>query len=180
MTLQIKTHKKLQKENVFVDVFTDMFNESMYGFIRKSNNDFLLLEYYNDNGLYNGIIVLRLSDITRIKWDNNDINSTQKLISKHSDEKKIAAIKIDSIQDILKSINMIFKYVCIHIQDIDDGMCIIGEIEEMDESTLIVKEFGTRATLDRGRIMISLDDITRIDAGGIYETGLLKTFKKSS
>ncbi|RYF13101.1 MAG: hypothetical protein EOO42_19260 [Flavobacteriales bacterium] len=174
MSIETKTLKNLETENTFVDIFTDFFNESYYGFIRQFNKDFLLLENYSDEGLYNGIIIFRRSDITRIKWDNNDIKSTQKLLNKHKDEKGISAIKIDSILNILKTINKTYKHVSIHIQNIDSGMCIIGEIKDMDKSTIIVHEFGTRASLDRGTIMFSVDEITRVDAGGIYENGILK------
>lgn len=180
MSIETKTLKKLETETIFVDIFTDMFEESFYGFIRQFNKDFLLLEHYNDDGLYNGIIVFKRSDITRIKWDNNEINSTRKLLNKHSDEKKIASIKIDSIQSILKTINKTYKHVTINIQNIDDGMCIIGEIKEMDKSTIVVHEFGTKKSLDRGTIMFSFSDITRVDAGGIYENTILKTHSKNN
>jgi len=179
MSIEIKTLKTLKTENIFVDLFTDMFEESFYGFIKQFNKDFLLLEHYNDDGLYNGIIVFRRSDITRIKWDNNEINSTRKFLNKHLDGKKISAIKIDSIQTILKTINKTYKHVTISIQNIDNGMCIIGEIKEIDKSTIVIHEFGTKKTLDRGTIMFSISDITRVDAGGIYENTILTTFELS-
>ncbi|MBA3680441.1 MAG: hypothetical protein H0W73_04630 [Bacteroidetes bacterium] len=180
MSIEIKTLKKIQTENIFVDLFTDLFEESFYGFVRQFNKDFLLLEHYNDDGLYNGIVVFRRSDITRIKWDNNEINSTRKLLNKHSDGKKITAIKIDSIQTILKTINKTYKHVTINIQNIDSDICIIGEIKEMDKSTIVVHEFGTKKSLDRGTIMFSVDDITRVDAGGIYENTILTTHNKNN
>ena len=94
MSIETKTLQNLEAKNTFVDIYTDMFEESFYGFIKQFNRDFLLLEHYNDDGLYNGIVVFKRSDISRIKWDNNEINSTRKLINLHSDKKKIGAIKI--------------------------------------------------------------------------------------
>ena len=180
MNIASKYLKKLQTEKSFVDIFTDLFNESFYGFIRKFNDEFLLLENYNDDGMFNGIIVFRKEDITRIKWENNDINSVHKIINKHDQEKNIESIKIDSFEIILKTINKAFKHVNINIQNIDNGMCIIGEIEEMDAESIVIKEFGTRSSLDRGRIIFAIEDITRIDAGGLYENGLLKVHKKKN
>lgn len=178
MSVQTKTLKKLQSENILVDIFTDLFNESHYGFIRKSNDKFLLLEHYNSDGIYNGIIVFRTSDITRIKWDNNNLKSTLKILTKHDQLKNINKIKIESIENVLRSINNIYNHVNLSIQNIDKEMCIIGQIEEMDKKHIVVKEYGTRATLDRGMIMIAIEDITRIDAAGTYENGLLKVHKK--
>lgn len=180
MNITTKYLKKLQTEKSFVDIFTDLFNESLYGFIRQFNDEFLLLEHYNDDGLFNGIIVFKREDITRIKWANNDINSVHKIINKHDQDKNIESIKIDSLEAILNSVNKVFKHVNINIQNIDSGMCIIGEIEEMDNESIVIKEFGTRSSLDRGKIMFSIEDITRIDAGGIYENGLLKAHKKKN
>jgi hypothetical protein len=180
MNIASKYLKKLQTEKSFVDIFTDLFNESFYGFIRQFNDDFLLLEHYNDDGLFNGIIVFKREDITRIKWANNDINSAHKIINKHDQEKNIESIKLDSLEVILKSISKAFKHVNINIQNIDNGMCIIGEIEEMDAESIVIKEFGSRSSLDRGRIMFAIEDITRIDAGGLYENGLLKVHKKKN
>lgn len=179
MSLETKTLKKLETENIFVDIYTDLFKESFYGFIRQFNKDFLLLEHYNDDGLFNGIVVFRRSDVTRIKWDNNEVNSTRKLLNKHSDEKKISMIRIDSIQSILKTINKAYKHLTINDQNVDDGICIIGEIKEMDKSTIVIHEFGPKKSLDRGTTMFSINDITRVDAGGIYENGILITHKNN-
>jgi hypothetical protein len=169
MSLNARTLSQLEKENIFVDVLVDVFEQSHYGFIKQFNEEYLLLEHYNGDAQYD--------DISRIRWDNNDINSTKKIINKHSDHKKIAAIKIDSINTILKSINKVFQHVAIHMQNLDADAIYIGEIEEMDKSTLVLHEFGTKRSLDRGRTMLNLSDITRMDAGGIYEHGILKIHK---
>ncbi|MEO5645579.1 MAG: hypothetical protein ABIQ40_02935 [Bacteroidia bacterium] len=178
MTIRTKILKKLHKENIFVDIFTDLFTSSYYGYIRKFNDDLLLLEHYNDDGLYNGIVVFRTADITRIKWDNNDINSTCKTINKHNQGKKILAIKIDSLEIALKSIDGLYNHITVSIQHLDNGMVIIGTIKEMDKETILIHEYGTRSSLDRGMLMLSINDITRIDAGGTYENGLMKVHQK--
>ena len=125
MNIASKYLKKLQTEKSFVDIFTDLFNESFYGFIRKFNDDFLLLEHYNDDGLFNGIIVFKRENITRIKWANNDINSAHKIINKHDQEKNIESIKLDSLEVILKSISKAFKHVNINIQNIINRISFI-------------------------------------------------------
>jgi hypothetical protein len=180
MNIATKNLNQLQSDKCFVDIFTDLFEASYYGFIRQFNDEFLLLEHYNDEGLFNGIIVFRREDITRIKWANNDLNSTQEIISKHDQDENIESIKIDSLETILISVSKVFKHVNINIQNIDNGMCIIGELEEMDSESIVIREFGTRSTLDRGNIMFSIEEITRIDAGGLYEKGLLKIHKNKN
>jgi len=177
MNIADKTLKTLQTKDIFVDIYTDHYDDSLYGFIRKFNDKFLLLEYYNEDGLYNGIVIFKREDITRIKWDNNDINSAFKLITRHKQFTELVDINIDSIEHIIESVNKAFKYVSLWIQDINSDWIIIGQILEMDNDTIVIKEFGTKSTLDRGTLMLSVSDITRIDAGGIYETNLLKIHK---
>jgi hypothetical protein len=174
MDIANKTLKSLQSDDVLVDILTDHYDESLFGFIRDFNEDFLLLEFYNDDGLYDGIIILRHQDITRLRWGRNDTESILKLISRHNLSDKLESINISSIGDIIKSVDKAFKHINIKIQDINDDWSIIGQVEEMDGDTLILKEFGTMSSLDRGMLMLSISDITRIDAGGIYENNLLK------
>ena len=173
MNLTDKTIKELQTKDIFVDIYTDNFDESLYGFIKDYNDDFLLLEHYNEDGFYNGIIIFRRQDITRVKWDNNNINSTFKLITRQIAE-ELNDIKIDSIEVILKTVDKTFKHVNLHIQEINSDWSIIGQIKDIDKDTIVIKEFGTMTSLDRGMIMISISDITRIDAGGLYENNLMK------
>jgi len=169
------TIKTLQTKDVFVDIYTDHFDESFYGFVRNFNDDFLLLEHYNDDSFYNGIIVFRREDITRIKWDNNDINSAFKLVTRQENiNELISEINIESIESIIKSIDKTFKHVNLQIQNINSHWSIIGQIQEIDAETIIIKEFGTKSALDRGMLMLSTPDITRVDADGIYENNLLK------
>ena len=177
MNIADNTLKSLHTNDTFVDIFTDHFDESFYGFIIDFNDKFLLLEHYNDDSLYNGIIVFRREDITRIKWDNNGINSAFKLISRQKNIKGFVEIDIKSIESILKSVDKTFKHVNLQIQNINSDWSIIGQIQEIDSETIILKEFGTMSTLDRGMLMLSIADITRVDAGGIYENNLLKIHK---
>ena len=179
MSIAIKYLEKLKGENILVDVYTDHYDDSFYGFIIKFNDDFLLLEHYTNDLIYNGVIIFRRDDITRIKWSGNGLNSSLKLIDSSTRVTSVNDIRIDSIESILDSISLKYKHVTLQIQNIDKGMCIIGEIEDIDSESIVINEFGTKSTLDRGFLLIALNEITRIDAGGIYETNLLKLHNKT-
>lgn len=180
MSIVDKTLKMIQTKDILVDLYTDSYDESFYGFIKKQNDEFLLLEHYNNDGFYNGILIFKRKDITRLKWDNNYTNSAFKLIERKKDISKLDKINIDSIENILKSINDIFGYISIQVQDINKDWAIIGQIQEMDSDFIVIKEFGTMSTLDRGMLMIAVSDITRIDADGIYEINLMKIHKTNN
>jgi hypothetical protein len=178
MKIADKTLETIQTKGIYVDVFTDHFDESFFGFVLVFNDHFLLLEHYNNDGFYNGVIVFRRQDITRIRWDNNEIKSASKIITRREQIKELLDISIDSIDSIIKSIDKTFGYVSIRIQDINSDWTIIGQVQEMDTDTIVIKEFGTMSTLDRSMLMLSIGDITRVDAGGIYESNLMKIHRK--
>ena len=180
MKIADKKLEALKTEEIYVDIYTDHYDESSFGFVRIFNDNFLLLEHYNEDGFYNGIIIFRRQDITRIRWDNNEVKSHLKTITRQEKIKELADINLDSIESILKSVDKTFGYVSLQIQDINSGLTIIGQIEEMDTETIIIKEFGTMSTIDRSMLMFSIADITRVGAGGLYEKNLMKIHEKNN
>ena len=59
MSLQEKYLKNLIDDKTFVDIYTDQFEDSTFGFIVKFSDEFLLLEQFTSIGEVNGISVLR-------------------------------------------------------------------------------------------------------------------------
>lgn len=180
MSLADKTLQILQTKEIYVDIFTDHYDESFFGFVRVFNDNFLLLEHYNEDGFFNGIVIFKRQDITRIRWGNNEIKSATKIIIRQEQIKELANISIDSIESIIKSVDKAFGYISLKIQDINSDWIIIGQIQEIDTETIVIKEFGTPSTLDRGILMLSIGDITRVDAGGLYENNLMKIHGKNN
>ena len=180
MKIANKTLETLRTKDIYVDLFTDHYDESFFGFVRVFNDSFLLLEHYNEDGFYNGIIIFKRQDITRIRWDNNEIRSASRIITRNEQIKELSSISIDSIDSIIKSVDKAFGYISLKIQDINSDWIIIGQIQEIDTETIVIKEFGTPSSLDRGMLMLSIDDITRVDAGGLYENNLMKIHGKNN
>jgi len=177
MSIETKSLKKLITDKTFVDVYADRYDESSYGFIIDFNDDFLVLDSFDDDSVADGAVVFFRENITRIRWGGNQISSAFKLIDSQKDVTRKLDVDISSIQNVLKSIQASYGYINISIQDIDSGVCFIGEITEIDDETIIIYEFGSKISLDRKNIMISVDDITKVEAGGYYEEGLLKLLK---
>jgi hypothetical protein len=117
-------------------------------------------------------------NISRIRWSGNDIESVSKLIDTSKRQADKLNIDLTSTQTILQSINKTFNHLTVHIQDIDKSVCFIGQIHEMDDDSIVIHEFGTKSSLDRKFILLGLDDITRIDAGGQYENNLKRLFNE--
>ncbi len=174
MDIQTKYIEKLQIEQTFIDIYSDHQGGSAYGFIIDYNDGFLILEKFSEEGNHEGISILLRENITRIKWAGNDIESTSKLIDpkKRIDYKN--EIDLATKETILATVYKRFGHVTVLVEDLDKNICFVGQILELDSESVVINEFGTRISLDRKFILLSLNDITRIDAGGVYELNLKK------
>lgn len=176
MDLKTKYLEKLKSEQILADFYTDNYSETTYGFVLNFNEDFLLIEKFDSECNYDGLTIFLRQNITRIRWAGNDIESVAKLIDLTKRQTSQINIELTSIKTILETVNQLYNHVTVHIQDIDDSICFIGQIHEIDEESVVINEFGTKSSLDRKFIILSLEDITKIDANGQYESNLKKMF----
>ena len=176
--LKTKYLNKLKTEQILADFYTDNYDESDYGFVIDFNDDFLIIEQFNNECKYDGLTIFLRQNITRIRWSGNDIESVSKLIDISKRQSGKINIDLTSIQTVLQTVNKLYNHLTIHIQDIDKEVCFIGQIHEMDNDSIVIHEFGTKGTLDRKYILLSINDITRIDAGGQYENNLRILFNQ--
>lgn len=176
--MDIKTNylDKLKSDQTLVDIYTDNYVESDLGFILDFNDDFLLLETFDDDCNYDGLSIFFRHNITRIRWGGNEISSNARLIDSTKRLTSKPSIDLTSIESIIRSSHKVYGHITIHIQDIDKDVCFIGQVHEMDDASIVIHEFGTKLSLDRKFILLSLDDITKIDVGGQYERKLEKLF----
>jgi len=178
MNLNTKYLEKLKNENTLADIYTDIYDESDYGFVIDFNDDFLLIEKFDNECNYDGLTIFFRHDITRIRWSGNEIESVAKLIDSTKRQKDKVNIDLKSIKTILESVHQLYNHLTVHIQDIDKSICFIGQIHEMDEHSIVIHEFGTKSSLDRKFILLSIDAITRIDVNGQYENNLKRLFNE--
>ena len=177
MNTETKYLDSLKTSKELVDIYTDRYDDSYYGFVVQYNDDYLVLESIDDDNNPDGLIVFHRENITRIRWGGNEIESTRKLINQSQRLKEITTIDLSSIQSILNSVQEIFGYVNISIEDIDSDVCFIGEIESMDDNSIVLHEYGTKISLDRKRILLKVEDITKVEGGGNYEERIKRIIK---
>jgi hypothetical protein len=166
MTLQDKYLYKLITDKAFVEIFTDHYGESYFGFIIELNDDFLFLEKYTSESYSDGITILLRENITRVRWNGNKIKSIHSLLENQQPITKKNKIDIRSINSILKTVSETYNYIGIHTQDLDNDVFFIGQIIEIDNEFIVLNEFGTQISLDRKTLLLSLSDITMIEVEG--------------
>jgi hypothetical protein len=181
MSVLIKTLKQLQEKTHLVDLYRDRLDdESLTGIVTEFTGDFIYLSLFSDSGLCNGISVVRLSDVTRIRWEGNERESIQELIDKKESKPLTPEIDLSSMRSVIESIQNAFGYVNILTEEIDTGITFIGRVAEIDESHILLHGYGTMTSRDRNKMLIDLLEITRVDAEAPYEKDIVYLAKKSS
>lgn len=168
---------KLKNENILADIYIDTYDETHCGFVLDFNDDFLLIEKYHDSDfVFDGITIVFRQNISRIRWSGNELTIVAKFIDPTKRQPLKIQIDLASPQTILRDVYDAYGYVTVFIQELDREVSFIGQIHEMDDKNLVIHEYGTKMSLDRKFILLSLEDITRIDAGDRYEENLKKIF----
>jgi hypothetical protein len=170
MSLQIETLEALQQSQELVEVYRDGIHaDSLQGVITAYTDDFIYMSLVSEAGLDNGIAVIFAEHITRIRWQGNVRACVSELMQRSGCVLLKPALNLSTIQTVLQSVQYCFGYVNIHSEKTADDICFIGEIEKMDTQTIVLHGYGTMVSRDRNRMMLSLDEITRVDAEAQYE-----------
>ncbi len=174
MSIEKKYMLQLKNQKTFVDLLVN--SESNFGFIIDFNEEFLVFENFDINGLFDGITVFFIGENSvMIRWGGNEITSIERSIDHTRKLQKIPKINLESVETIIKTVYEGFKYVTVCKDDMDETM-YIGQVRELDEDTLILNEFGSKIALDRKFALIPLNTIARIQAGGQYDTSIFKLY----
>ncbi len=176
MSTANKTFKTLLAKNLSVEVFTERCDEPFLGFIREFNDKFLLLEYYNSEQIFAGIIVFKRSSIRRVRWEVGHERALHPGLPKEELTKKLAGIHIGSLENVIKSVDRTFGYVGIRSVNSDGEFGVIGKIREMDSSTLVVTELVPGVPSHSTMLMLHMQDIIYIDAGSAYANDLAAAY----
>ena len=158
-----------------VDIWRDyLVEDCLTGIIENYNSSFLHVHVLNDAGLSDGIAIIKMDDITRIRFGSNTLDCISKLKEMKQTKAKKVKIKLDNIKSILEQINQKYNYLTIHTESLKEDSSFIGTIQDMDNTHISLNEYGTFNSLPKKRsiLLISLNDISSIMSGGCYEEDL--------
>ena len=173
MKLSTRTLQGLKDDAAVVDVHRDgMSEESALGQVTDFNDSFVYMSLFDENGLANGVAVFWRHDISRIRWGGNQREAVAALVRERGTRPSMPNLQLDSIESVLRSIRAAFGYVNVLIEHLATDVTFIGEIEEIDTESLLLLSYGTQASRDRSRLLLRLDDITRVDADSAYERSI--------
>jgi hypothetical protein len=135
---------------------------------------------FNDDGEYDGIMVFRTDDITRVRWGDNELEAQRFLVERVKDIPVMPELDLTDIPKIVESVQKHFGYVSIATEEINDTVVYIGEVVSVDEDFLALNEYGFKDTLERSMLILRTPEVTRIDADDKYQKTILYLHTQSN
>lgn len=171
-----KILEKVKSENIFVDIFRDSMEDApLFGLVKGYSHEFVKLLKIDSGGEYDGYAILFIDDITRIRWGGIERSSLEKLAQlKNETLTREAEIDLSGLAAALMAIQERFGYVSLYAEERVRNAAFIGQLEEVQEETILLREFGTISNLDRSFLAVRLRDISRVDFDSRYERDLLR------
>jgi hypothetical protein len=166
---------RLKTDRTLVDVYRDSIGDPLFGWVAKYSDQFLHLTKYNDFGEYDGGSIIFVEDISRIRWDGIERKSIEKLVELKSEPgAMIPDLDLHDIKSVLTAVQEDLGYVSLYAEHKGPDSYFIGQIQDIYNDFVYLKEFGSKNSLDRSSLLLKLDDISRVDFDGKYEKDLLR------
>jgi|GEM_PF-3492586 len=144
------------------------------GVILDYDGSFFVFGFVNDDdGTTDGISVMRTGDVTSIESGGNMLSSIEKLMADEKAAFNKKEIDLSSIKNAIKSVQDNYGYVAIHSEYSSEGY-FIGTVDKIDDQYVLLNKYGSMSALDRGKVLLPLQDISRVDADARYEKSIVK------
>jgi len=174
MSILVDQLQEALDNEVFVEIYRDDLDcgESESGYVAHLSEGFVSLIKFTSAGYYDGLIIMDVDDITRVRIGGTKLESQEKLVEKNATIPDMPEFEMSSLEEIIEQVGEHYECVTVFIEDIDEDICFVGEVVEIDEDYLVLNEYGTMSRLDRNTGVFRMDDITRVDVDGQYEKNL--------
>jgi len=143
------------------------------GYILDIGPEFFLLGLVEYDLRFDGFLCVRISDVRRLKAPRPHADFIAAALRKRGQSiKRKPDVDLTGLPVLLRSAGRLFPLVTIHRERIDPDTCKIGQVIEVSDSHLMLREIDADAVWEDKATRIRLSDITRVDFGGGYEEAL--------
>ncbi len=142
------------------------------GYVVGMGPAFVMLAEVSDHIRFNGFGCYRLADIKNLRpapFADFVETALEKL---GETQPETPAVTLDSVGDILETAGRLFPMVTVHAEADRPRVCHIGAVVRLDGGLAWMRDIGPDAVWENELTARRLDDVTRIDFGGAYETAL--------
>ncbi len=174
-----RTIKELIVRQAMVDVHREHLSDGyVSGAIIEMSYSYLYLRRFDDEGRYDGLSVLRKDDVTRLAWGGREREAITRLIRRSGQLPERPKIELDSFQTVIRTLDAHFGHAVLFTEELDGELAAAGEVEEMDEETVVLRLYGPKESLDRPHSLLHLSDVTRVEADTTHLRNLIALHDK--
>ena len=142
------------------------------GYVMDATDTWVLLQNVDPGIKLDGYTILRIEDINELETEIAQASFIEKALSiRKKNPVRPVLVDLTSIETIIRSIDENYPLITIHREEVDPSNCWIGSVGALTSKTVVLNEINPEAKWD-GTKRIRLDEITRIDFDGGYETAL--------
>ena len=173
-TLELRaTLTSARVQGTLVRVYSSVESGWAEGFVVDIGRDSLLLCLIADLIVYNGFQAMRLADLSEVQAPAPHAEFVERALALRNETRPPdPPVDLSSLESLLWSASAIFDLVTIHREVVDPGVCYIGSVETIGREGVTLRTLDADARWDEEREIVPLDDITRVDFGGLYEAAL--------
>jgi hypothetical protein len=165
--------KRAIEDRCLVEIYRDrLAGEPLRGRLMQFSSFVFVLEKVDQLNRADGLVAARVRDITRLRRGSRELSLEAELVEWPPERLPLPEIALLETSSALTILQKTFGHVAIYIEAIASGVCFIGEAHELDDDFVRVTEFGPLKSLDRPELLLPVEDITRVEAGGVYERQL--------
>jgi len=175
-----ETLLNLKKSNNLAELVTENPNDHIFCQVIDFNEDFTLVRrIVTDNGEFDGYSLIFTGNIKTISWSGELLEQLEILLEDCNKEKTDSIDKISNINisshffKTIRRINSLFGHISVYTSDNSNDF-YFGVMKDVDEYCILMSLMGDKSIMDDKNIVLRLEDIGRIDFGGIYDESMLK------
>lgn len=142
------------------------------GYVLGIGPGFVILAVVNDRVWLDGFECFRRPDVVRVEDDPYAGFFETALARRGEIVPEAPAVSLGNVEALLATAGQAFGLVTIHREDIDPEACHIGEVREVVDGDLVMREITPAAAWEAELSRYPTADITRISFGADYEEAL--------
>lgn len=166
----------LIENNSLVKIY--YYDEEINGQILQESKDFILIRDLKD-WHFDGYMILKKNSILRIEYGKLE-QFREKLIIEKSIDDDISWLKLNSLDEIIMSLQNNYNKICIEGADYDVNQFVIGKIKLFDNEFIYLNSINIYAEISDEEIKIPKYEVTSIFFADEYSKGLFNYLDKGN
>lgn len=161
--------QRFMRERTVVDVYRErLCKHGLMGRVVGLSERVLLLDRIDDRCEPDGLTAIRPSDITRVRAQDRELLAVEQLVCARNDALNLDEIALLELSSAMTILHRRYGAVTVHVEALDSTLAFSGEPIELDDDVLVLRQWGTKRTLDKYILLLRLDEITRVDSDTRY------------